>query len=685
LGEFREIESLCTYCGVGCEIVAHVENGEIEKISTREEGRVSRGRLCIKGKYGYHFLSSPNRLRGALVRSSFVHQNPQLFRDIELKPAQGEFFSLSYGDGYRVVARKLSQIIGESGPQAVACIGGARTSCESSYLFQKFARQVIGTPHLDNCARICHSPSLKGLRTTIGEGAATNPFDDLYGSEHILVVGSNTTEAHPIVANRIMEAVGRGAKLTVIDIREIPLSKFASNQLTIPPETNLMVLNMVARTIVEKGWEKREFIEERCRGFEEYREALLADPLADRELFSHIRGYRELPEKIEILASDLAHRRSLILWGLGVTEQRDGSFAVMALSHLALLTGNIGKRGAGLIPLRGQNNVQGACDMGMLPYFLPDYREPEVEGLMTPDIIDGIGEGRIRALFNMGEDLAHVHPNQNKVRRFLKKLDLLVVQEVMFSEVTKYAHLLFGVKSGYEKEGVYINAERRLHLSQPLVPSDLPDDWEVIQGIGRHFDREFRYGSSQEIWDEVRRVAPSRFRGASYQLLAEKRLEGLQWPIGEKGDTPILHVGRFRTEDGFASFHYHPYQMRGMVKELLAHRDPHFYLVTGRAMAHYNNGAQTGASPQLAKRHREDILLVSERDREFFEGRDRVVLESRYGRSGPLPIRYTRTLKRGVLYTTFHHMRSHINSLFGDDHDLLVKTAAFKSIKVKIL
>ena len=678
------IESVCTYCGVGCDIAAEVEEGKVKKVFAKKEGVVSQGKLCIKGKYGWEYLEHPDRLRGAYLHEKFIAKNPKLTQNVTLGQKEGDFYKVSYEDAYRLAAAKLREIIQKHSPDSFAAIGGARTSCESGYLFQKFARQGIGSPHVDNCARVCHSPSLKGMRATIGEGAATNPFDDIYETENLLVIGSNTTEAHPIVANRILDVVKKGVSLSVMDVREITLSKFAQTQLTIPYETNLMVLNMIARTIIEKGWENREFIKKRCKGFEEYRQALLADEWSDRDIFAHIRGYEELPERIEKVAYDLAHKKSLILWGLGVTEHIDGSYAVMAITHLAMLTGNIGKEGAGLMPLRGQNNVQGTCDMGMLPYYLPDYKKPEREGLMTPDIIDAVIEGKIRAIFNMGEDIAHIHPNQNKIKKALGNLELLIVNEIFPNEIAKYADILFGVKSAYEKEGVYVNAERRLHLSQPLVASDLPDDWEVLVHIARHMGIEFDYGSAREIWDEVRQVASERFSGASYEKLAANRLRGLQWPIFET-DTPVLHTNRFRTKDGYGHFRFKGYELRGMFKELLKKRDPHFYLTTGRIITHYNNAAQTKACESLAKRHQEDILLVSEKDREFFEGRDRVVLESKYGRSKPLRIKFTKALKRGTLYASFHHAKSHINYLFGDEADVFVKTARFKSVKVKVL
>lgn len=680
----RIIDSVCTYCGVGCDISAEVEDGRILRFFAKKEGVVSQGRLCIKGKYGWQFLYSKDKIKGALVSKNFVDKNPSLFQRTHLRDFDAGFYSISYEEAYKAAALKLKEITASHSPASFAAIGGARTSCESGYLFQKFAREVIKSPNVDNCARVCHSPSLKGMRATIGEGAATNPFDDIYSCENLLVIGSNTTEAHPIVANRILDVVKRGVGLTIIDVREIPLTKFSTNHLSIPYETNLMILNMIARVILERGWENGEFIKSRCKGFDEYKEQILQDEFSNPDILGHIRGYENLPTQIEKAAYELSHKKSMILWGLGVTEHTDGSYAVMAISNLALLTGNIGKEGAGLMPLRGQNNVQGTCDMGMLPYYLPDYKKPEVEGLMTPDVIDAVLDGKIKAIFNMGEDLAHIHPNQNKIKKALKELELLIVNEVAFNEITKYADIIFGVKSAYEKRGVYVNAERRLHLSTPIVKSDLPDDWEVITSIARHFDKEFDYKESKEVWDEVRRVASQRFSGASYEKLEKEPLRGLQWPVFET-DTPILHKERFRTKDGFGYFRYKGYEVRGMFKELLEKRDPHFYLTTGRIITHYNNAAQTSLCDTLAKRHREDILFVSERDREFFEGRERVVLKSRYGQSAPLKIKFTKGLKRGTLYTTFHHAKSHINYLFGDEGDEFVKTARFKSVKVYVL
>ncbi|OQX73191.1 MAG: formate dehydrogenase [Campylobacteraceae bacterium 4484_4] len=683
------IDSVCAYCGVGCDISATVQENRIKSIRARKEGTVSEGKLCIKGKDGFDFVHSPNRLKAVKIKKSFLNRN-ELFIPATLKKALNSYsvnpdgyIYPSLDLAYQLVAWKLSQITSRYGNFSFAAIGGARTSCESAYLFQKFTRQVIRSPHIDNCARVCHAPTLKGMRAVVGEGAATNPFSDIKEAEFIVVIGSNTTEAHPIVANKIVSAVRNGAKLAVFDVREITLSKMAEINCILPYESNLLFLNMLAYTILEEGLWDRDFVQKRTAGFDAYREEIMNDPYADPDFFLQIPGYEDLAEKIRAVARNYASKRSLILWGLGVTEHTDGSYAVSAICNLALLTGNIGKTGAGLMPLRGQNNVQGTCDMGCLPYYDPDYRTPLVEGKKTPDLIDAMLGGEIRALFNMGEDIAHVHANQNKIHKALQKLELIVVNELFDNEITRYADVVFGVKSAYEKTGVYINAERRLHLSQPLVHNDLPDDWEVLQGIAKALGHCIEYDSSKAIWREVQQKVPVRFGGADYEKLEKSRIEGLQWPIHEE-ETPILHINTFRTEDGMGHFRYKRYLPRNMVKELIEARRRDFYLTTGRNIAHYNNAAQTKESPRLMKKYGEDVVLGSIEDAEFFSGKTEVILISRYGRTLPLRLKLVKGLKKGTLFTTFHHAKSCINFLFGDECDELTKTARFKSIRVKI-
>ncbi len=686
----KEIESVCTYCGVGCDIVAQVDesSGTIVKITADKDGYVSQGKLCVKGKYGFDFVHSDARIRRPRIARRFLEKNPHIFEKIQkrLQPFDDAWYTTDLATAVEAAAMKLTEIRKEHGDESFCAIGGARTSCESAYLFQKFCRETMKSPHVDNCARVCHSPSLKGMRATIGEGAATNPYNDIYEAEFILIIGSNTTEAHPIVANRIIDAARLHDNVAVIDVREIKMMKYAKHKAVIPHEANLLVLNMMARVIIEEELYDKKFIETRTTGFESFREAILNDPYADPLFFRSIPGYEHLATKIPVIAREYALKKSMIFWGLGITEHFDGSHAVMAITHLALLTGNIGKTGAGLMPLRGQNNVQGACDMGCLPYYAPDYQTPEKVGLMTPQLVDAMLEGRIRALLNMGEDIAHIHPNQNKIEKALERLELIMVQELFMTEIAKKADIVVGVKSAYEKEGVYVNAMRRLHLSQPLVESDLPDDWEVIRMLDNAMGGDYDYRSSEDVWNEVREVAHRRFSGASYLRLKRHRKRGLQWPVYIE-DTPVLHLLDFRTDDGLGRYVYRQYELRGMIKELLEAGEVRegFYLTTGRTLAHYNNAAQTGCSQKLNHRYEEDLLLASEADRARLPDSEYVVLRTPYGQSAPLRIKFSEKIAPDTLYVTFHHAKSKINYLFGDACDELIGTALFKSLKVEVL
>ncbi len=682
---FDTIESVCTYCGVGCDIAAEVKENEIEKIFAYKDGVVSEGKLCIKGKYGYNFVKSDNRIRKPKIKKSFLDKNPSIKEKISttLRDIDTIWYETTLEGATTATAMKIDEIKNRYSAKSICSIGGARTSCESAYLFQKFTRQSIGSPHVDNCARVCHAPSLKGMKTTIGEGAATNPYNDIYDCEFMIVIGSNTTEAHPIIANRIVNMAGRHDNLAVFDVREIKLHRVAKYKAIMPYEANLMVLNMLAYVIIDEELYDESFIADRTKGFDDFKEKILNDEFANADYFNKIKGYEYLSKMIRKIAREYALKKSMIFWGLGVTEHLDGSYAVMAITHLALMTGNIGKSGAGLMPLRGQNNVQGACDMGMLPYYEPDYQDAKEVGLMTPQLIDGMIDGDIKALLNMGEDIAHIHPNLNKIDKALQNLELIMVQELFMSEIAKKADIVIGVKSAYEKTGVYVNAMRRLHLSQPLVKSDLPDDWEVLQLINNKMGGNYNYTNSNDVWDEVREVAHRRFSGASYMRLQRHRKRGLQWPIYTE-DTPRLHQLDFRTEDGLGEFHYHQYKLRGMVKEILENQLTNYYLTTGRTIAHYNNAIQTKQSQSLVDRYSEDILLVCEDDAKEFKSQ-RVILKTAHGQTTPLRVKFTDKVKPKTLFCTFHYANSKINYLFGDESDELIKTASFKSIKVEII
>ena len=689
--EREEIESVCTYCGVGCDITGVVENNRIVKIFAQKDGVVSEGKLCIKGKYGYDFVDAKDRVREPRIRKAFLEATPHIQDAFGAKLTEfdSDFMTCDIDTATSIAAMKLNEIKKKYGGDSFCAIGGARTSCESAYAFQKFCRETMESPHVDNCARVCHSPSLKGMKTTIGEGAATNPYNDIYETEFMVVIGSNTMEAHPIIANRIVSVVKQHNNLAVIDVRETKLAKLAKYNCIIPFETNLLILNMMAYVIIDEELYDQSFIDNRTKDFDTFKEKILNDPYANPAFVKKIEGYEYLAKMIPNIAREYAVKKSMIFWGLGVTEHLDGSYAVMAITHLALMTGNVGKTGAGLMPLRGQNNVQGACDMGCLPYYLPDYQDAPLVGLMTPQLMDAMNEGRIKALLNMGEDITHIHPNIEKIDKAMDNLEFTMVQELFMTDVTKKADIIVGVRSAYEKTGVYVNAMRRLHLSQPLVKSDLPDDWEVLTQMAQKLGdgENFSFKTSEDVWNEVREVAPRRFSGADYYRLERHRKRGMQWPIYHE-DTPILHLLDFRTEDGLGKYVYKQYELRGMVQEILEKR---FYndslegycLTTGRTLAHYNNAAQTKRSSKLDTKYDEDILLAPMEDKDKLG--DKVILKSQYGESEALTVRYTEKVKAKTLFCTFHHAKSRINVLFGDECDELILAARFKSVKVDVI
>jgi len=687
--DFKEIESVCTYCGVGCDITGVVENNKITKIYAQKDGVVSQGKLCVKGKFGFDFVDSDKRVREPRIRRSFIAKNPTIKAQFEdkLKIFDDTFWTCDLDTATSIAAMKLEEVKSTFGGDSFCAIGGARSNCESSYSFQKFCRETMESPHVDNCARVCHSPSLKGMRATMGEGAATNPYDDIYDAEFLVVIGSNTMEAHPIVSNRMIDVAKKHNNLAVIDVRETKMVKYAKYNCVIPYEANLLILNMMAYVIIDEELYDDSFIHKRTKGFELFKEKILNDPYANPAFFKDIEGYEYLVKMIPNIAREYAVKKSMIFWGLGITEHLDGSYAVMAITHLALMTGNVGKRGAGLMPLRGQNNVQGACDMGCLPYFAPDYQRPKVEGLMTPQLIDAMIEGKIKALFAMGEDITHIHSNLNKIDKAIENLEFIMVQELFMTDITKYADIVIGVKSAYEKTGVYINAMRRLHLSQPLVQTDLPDDWEVIKELTNKLGGNFQHESSEQVWDEVTKVAPERFSGAQYYRLARHRKRGMQWPVYLE-DTPILHLLDFRTDDGLGKYVYKQYEPRGMIQAILdkafyADGLDGFYLTTGRTLVHYNNAAQTKQTAKLYNNHSEDVLLASVEDEGKFG--DKVILKTEYGETSVLNVKYTNKVKPRTLFTTFHHARSKINNIFGDECDELIMTARFKSLRVSVV
>jgi formate dehydrogenase major subunit len=659
---------------VGCEIIAEVENETILRVEGDPNGVVSGGKLCVKGRYGFDFVSSPSRVRGARIRRSYIDRTRDRLPDdlraklFLLAPLDCDFFAAPLDIAVKIAAWQTAEILQGSGGEAFGFIGGARTSCENAYFFQKFAREFIGAANVDNCARVCHSPSLAGLRRTLGEGAASNPFADIFEAELLVIIGSNTTEAHPIVGGKIIEAARRGAKLAVIDTRKVTIGKFADIEMIAPPESNLAALNKIAKIIAERDLIDLGFVSERTNNFNEFRELILSDKSIK---FSDFENYRDLDAKIENLANLIANNKTLFLWGLGVTEHTLGSDSVSAISNIALLTGNIGKIGAGVMPLRGQNNVQGACDMGALPNYDLGYKTPAKTGLKTPEMIDAILEGKIRAIFNMGEDIAHIHGDLAKVERALEKLEFLCVNELFMSSIAKRADIVIGVKSAYERSGVYINAERRANLTTPLIYTDAIEDYEFFALLQSEISGEKLEINNEKIWREVCEKASDRFGDLKYENLREK---SAQW-FGER-----LYVNNFHTDNKKANFFY------AKTPDITLDSDQDiFTLSTGRVLTQYNNAAQTSETPRLNDKYEEDFALISPVDAARFDLAKRYFLASDYGKSAALRLKIDDGIKPRTLFCTFHHARSRVNRLFGGESDQITMTPRFKALKVKIV
>ena len=672
------VKTVCAYCGTGCEIAATVENNTILAIEGDQNGEVSRGKLCVKGKYGFDFVASPARVKRPRIKKQFIAKNrAKMAENLQkrlflLSEIDNDFFECDLDIALDIAAWKTGDILKRFGASSFGFIGGARGNCESAYIFQKFAREIIGSPNVDNCARVCHSPSLAGLSRTVGLGAATNPFSDIYEAELIVVIGSNTTEAHPIVGLKILEAAKNGCKLAVIDTRRIMLGKNADFELVIKFDSNLAVLNYIAKYIVENRLYNAQFLSQRVENFTHYLELIASD---QNNIDDH------LAQQLNNLATLIAAKKTLFCWGLGVTEHIDGSDCVSAISNIALITGNIGKKGAGLMPLRGQNNVQGACDMGVLPYYETGYKTPKIVGLMSPQMISAAQNGTIKAIFNMGEDIVHTHSNQSKIAAAIDQLEFLCVNDLFMSQTAQKADIVFGVASAYEKGGIYINAERRIHIANALIESKLPDDWQIFAALADRLKKPLKLNNYEEIWREIQSKAPQMFSDQPYITMHNR-----QWS-SDHTFSERLHTDQFATSSGKAALFFTPSRPCADDRSCASDRktaENSFQLTTGRALEAYNNGAQTNESPRLTRRVSEDVVLIAPSDAAKLDLSRRYALISGYGSSSPLALKSSPNIAVGTLFCTFHFARSRINRLFGGECDSQTMTPNFKSIRVQL-
>ncbi len=666
----------CPYCGTGCEMNVGTNNGKLISITPVIDARVSRGHLCVKGRYAFDFVSARDRITEPMIRKN------------------GNWRPVSWDEAIRFVADKLQRIVKEHGPDSVGVLGSARGTNEENYLVQKFARTVIGTNNIDCCARVCHTPTAAAMKLMLGAGAATNSYDDIERARTILVCGTNSTENHPIIGARIKQAALRGAQLIVIDPRRIELVDYAVIHLSPRPGTNIPVLNAIAYTIVDEGLYDESFIRKRVTEFDEFTR-FIKDFAPEK-----VAGICTVDADLIRQAARLyaSAKPSMCLHGLGVTEHTQGTEGVMCLVNLALLTGNIGKPGTGINPLRGQNNVQGAAHMGCDPGILTgsasigDAKEsfervwgvpiPTHRGLNMIEMIDAAAAGKLKALWAIGYDILLTNANAKSTEQALRSLDLLLVQDMFMNETARFASVFLPACSSFERDGTFMNAERRIQRVRKVIDpvGESKSDWEIICLIAGAMDRGelFNHSSAEEIWNEIRSVWPAG-QGTTHQRLDK---QGLQWPCTDENDpgTEVLHAETFALgkTTPLRRIPFRP------TKEIVTDEFP-FLLNTGRTLYQFNAGTMTRRTPNL-EFLRTDYLDVSPQDAEALQLKndDRVRIRSRYGEA-VMPIRISSALKSGELFATFHTAEIFLNRVTSPHRDARVKTPEYKITAVAIV
>ncbi len=656
------VRTICSYCGVGCNLEVAVKDDRILSISAPRGAEVNDGHTCLKGRYAFRFYNHPDRLRSPLLKRN------------------GKFEEVSWDEAYDFIAGNLRCTRNEFGSDAIAGISSARCTNEENFLMQKFIRAVCGTNNIDCCARVCHSPTAFGMQQSFGTGAATNSIEEIDSTDLILVTGANPTAAHPVTGAKIKQRAMMGNILVVIDPVKTELAKLADYHLQLRPGTNIAVLNAMLHYIVKYDLVDTAFIEGRCEGHNEFI-GRISD--LDAAAMCRVAGVDEELVKAAALAYGSAGR-AMAFHGLGVTEHSQGSKTVMLISNLAMITGNIGRPGVGVNPLRGQNNVQGAADMGCQPHqgagYLPvaehqDYYEekygvpiPAEPGLKIPQMIDAAGNGALKALWILGEDVAQTEPNTKHVVASLKNLDLLIVQEIFLSETAKLADVVLPGTSFLEKSGTFTNGERRVQKVQAAVPplEGTKVDGQIIVDIMNRMGYQQPDYDATDLLQEVAGVVPF-LTGASRENLGEN---GKQWPIAAGGmDTQILHKDRFNRGKG--RFHFFDWQESGEL-ESNGEQFP-LILTTSRVLQHYNAATMTRRTDN-EKIVSEDTLLINEKDAgpRGIETGDQARLYSSRGETF-LTIEVSGKVKPGVVFTTFHfpeHMVNNVSSNFADEETM---------------
>ncbi len=670
------VVTTCTYCGVGCQLEVKLEDAQILAISGVEDAEVNQGHTCVKGRYAFGFVYHPDRLTSPLIKKNGVH------------------VEVSWDEALDYISSRLEKIIAEDGPDAIAGISSARCTNEENYLMQKFMRAVIGTNNIDGCARVCHAPTAYGMQQVYGTGAATNSIDEIPQADCILLIGANPTDAHPVTGARIKQAAIAGADLIIIDPREIELCKYARLHLQPRPGTNVALLNMICYYLIKHQLIDAKFIEQRTEGYAEFRASVLAQNLDELEELTGVS--KSATEECALIYGQAEN--SMSFHGLGVTEHYQGSRTIMLIASMVMMTGNLGRPGTGVNPLRGQNNVQGAADMGVQPHQGPGYLEmsdPDVRqyyqqhwgvevpggpGLKIPEMFGCARGGKLKALWIMGEDIMQTDPNSCEVKLSLGMLDLLIVQELFMTETCEMADVVLPASSFLEKSGTFTNGERRVQrvnrVIEPL-PGTRPDGQimcDIMQKMG------YPQGDyiAPEILAEISQVVPF-FEGINWDNL---KGNGKQWPVAADGsDTQILHQHSFKLPKG--QFKHFDFQESPELEEHAGAAYP-YILTTGRVLEHYNCGSMTRRTPnrELVER---DVLLINPLDahREGFEDNDFIELSSPKGTTH-MHCKITTEMKPGILYTTFHYPEIAINHLTSGVFDQEAMTPEYKVVAVAV-
>ncbi len=679
----KTVITTCAYCGVGCSFRAELQGDQLVRMVPNRDGHANHGHGCVKGRFAFGYATHPDRITTPMIRDS-IHDAWQ---------------EVSWDEAFTHAASRLKAVQSQYGRKSIGGITSSRCTNEEVYVAQKFIRAAMGNNNVDTCARVCHSPTGYGLKTTLGESAGTQTFDSVMQSDVIMVIGANPTDAHPVFASQMKRRLRQGAGLIVVDPRAIDLVKSphieANYHLQLKPGTNVALINALAHTIITEQLQDQAFIDRRC------------EDEAYQVWCTFVSEQRNSPEEMESVtgvpaASIRAAARlyagapnGAIYYGLGVTEHSQGSTMVMGIANLAMATGNLGREGVGVNPLRGQNNVQGSCDMGSFPHELPGYRhlsdaatraifeqewqvtlDPE-PGYRIPNMFDAAVSGDFKGLYIQGEDVAQSDPDIHHVHAALAAMDCVIVQDLFLNETAKFAHVFLPGSSFLEKDGTFTNAERRIsRVRKVMEPLSGMGEWEVTAALSKAMGYEMHYQHASDIMDEIAKLTPS-FHGVSYQKLDE--LGSIQWPCNEEhpDGTPFMHEGEFVRGKGF--FAPTPYVA---TDERSTSRYP-LLLTTGRILSQYNVGAQTRRTLNMDF-HDEDRLEIHPSDAETRGIADGtwVGIKSRAGET-VLRARITERIQPGVLYTTFHHPESGANVITTDNSDWATNCPEYKVTAVQ--